>query len=305
MTRRPTLRESGGYGAIFIRRVVTITFAIGTVTIIDAGCSRVHYDQAESGHAAMQRDVDSPPSKPLPTSATSVQTKPFRASELAAEATGNSDIASNSSESSAANDGWQYCFAPSHAEHKIYMSPSFPKIATLDDPKTAFAAMLSQSKIQHDTVQCSIGKDESAISAMRQNAISFNHKVGNTIVDMTWDRLQLSQGEDAVSDNIITGYPRIITGNPRPNGDTSTWQYCLAPSNTENKVYISPAFPESAAPDNAATGFGKMLAQSEIKHDVVECPIGKDKSSIASMRAGAISFNQQVGKTIIPLNWKP
>jgi hypothetical protein len=133
-----------------------------------------------------------------------LQTKAFQSFQPAAENTGNSAIYSSSGESSVAINGWQYCLAPSHAEHKVYISPPFPKSAELSNTETAFAQMLLQSGVQHDDVQCPIGNDEGSISTMREHAISFNRKVGNTIVTLSWKPSQFSQpeDEDPVDENI-------------------------------------------------------------------------------------------------------
>ena len=229
-----------------------------------------------------------------------LQTKAFQSFQPAAENTGNSAIYSSSGESSVAINGWQYCLAPSHAEHKVYISPPFPKSAELSNTETAFAQMLLQSGVQHDDVQCPIGNDEGSISTMREHAISFNRKVGNTIVTLSWEPSQFSQpeDEDPVDEN-------IHTGNSGPSADGSAWQYCLAPSYTEHKVYISSPFPKSAPLSNTETAFAKMLFQSEIQHDAVQCPNGNDEPSISSMREHAISFNHDLGNTIITLNWEP
>jgi hypothetical protein len=45
-----------------------ITFAMATLTIISAGCTDENYNQANSGHAAMQTDANSAPAKFPPKS---------------------------------------------------------------------------------------------------------------------------------------------------------------------------------------------------------------------------------------------
>jgi hypothetical protein len=79
---------------------------------------------------------------------------------------------------------WQYCLAPSHAEHKIYMSPAFPVRGSLDEAGSAFELMLDQAGLQHDVVQCPRADDEQSILSMQQYAISFNRQSGNTIVHL-------------------------------------------------------------------------------------------------------------------------
>jgi len=79
---------------------------------------------------------------------------------------------------------WQYCLAPSHAEHKVYMSAVFPVRGSLDDADSAFELMLDQAGLRHDVVQCPRADDEQSILAMQQYAISFNQHAGNTIVHL-------------------------------------------------------------------------------------------------------------------------
>jgi hypothetical protein len=280
------------------------TFAMATLTIIGAGCTAVHYNQADSGHAAMQRDANSAPPKRLPKSATTtnsqLQTKAFQSLQPAAENTGNSAIHSSSGESSVAINGWQYCLAPSHAEHKVYISLPFPKNADLSNTQTAFGQMLLQSKAQHDDVQCPFGNDEDSISSMRKHAISFNRKFGNMIVTISWEPSQIYKpdDEDPVDAN-------IYTGNSGTSAEASAWQYCLAPSYAENKVYISSPFPKSASLDSTETAFAKMLSHTGIQHDATQCPNDKDEPSVSSLREHAISFNHELGRTIFTLNWDP
>jgi len=286
------------------RRVnFAVTLAMATLTIIGAGCTDVQYNQAKSGNAAMQMNPNSAPAKLLPKSATAtdsqLQTSALQSFQPEAKDATNSAIHSSSGESSAAINGWQYCLAPSHAEHKIYISPLFPKSAALSNTETAFAQMLLQSDAPHDDVQCPNSNDEHSISSMRQRAINFNRKAGNMIVTLNWEPLKFSQ-PDAANDNIYTG-----NGGPSTDINGSVWQYCLAPSQAEHKIYISPLFPKSAALSNTETAFNQMLVKSKIRHDDVQCPNGNDEDSISSMRQTAISFNHKVGNTIITLDWNP
>jgi hypothetical protein len=284
------------------RNNLAITLTMATLAVITAGCTAEQSNQADSGHATMQRDANSAPAKLSPKSATAtssqLQTKAFQSFPPADEKTGNSAINSSSSESRVATDGWQYCLAPSHAEHKVYISPPFPKSADLRDTETAFGQMLLQSKVQHDDVQCPIGSDEGSISSMQKYAISFNRKFGNTIVTLNWEPSQFypPEDEDPVDDN-------TYTGNSGASAEASAWQYCLAPSYAENKVYISSPFPKSTSLYSTETAFAKMLSHTQ--HDAVQCPNGKDEPSVSSLREHAISFNHELGRTIITLNWDP
>jgi hypothetical protein len=83
------------------------------------------------------------------------------------------------------------------------------------------------------------------------------------------------------------------------------WQYCLAPSNKEHKVYISAPFPSSGALDDPDSTLDRVLNHSGVGHDDVQCPRANDASSIETMRQRAISFNHKAGNEIVNLNWKP
>src|SRR5665213_2709633 len=86
-----------------------------------------------------------------------------------------------SSQAALATD-WQYCLAPSQAEHKVYMSDPFPVRGTLEDADTAFEQTLDLAGLRHDVVQCPRADDERSIEMMQQDAISFSHGNGNTVV---------------------------------------------------------------------------------------------------------------------------
>ena len=81
---------------------------------------------------------------------------------------------------------WQYCLAPSHAEHKVYMSAPFPSDWAPGSADNALDRVLNQSGVRHDDVQCPRANDESSIIVMRQQAIGFNHLAGNEIVNLDW-----------------------------------------------------------------------------------------------------------------------
>ncbi len=79
---------------------------------------------------------------------------------------------------------WQYCLAPSHAEHKIYMSATFPVRGALGDSDSAFQRMLDNAGLRYDDIQCPRADDERSIVMMMQYAISLNKDNGNTIVHL-------------------------------------------------------------------------------------------------------------------------
>jgi hypothetical protein len=82
---------------------------------------------------------------------------------------------------------WQYCLAPSHAEHKVYMSAPFPAGGALATADHLFDRRLEQAGIRHDDVQCPRANGERAALVMRQHAIAFNQKLGNTIIPLRFE----------------------------------------------------------------------------------------------------------------------
>jgi hypothetical protein len=83
---------------------------------------------------------------------------------------------------------WQYCLAPSHAEHKVYMSTTFFVRGSLIDADSAFERMLEQAGLQHDDVQCPRADDERTIVEMMQYAIILNQEAGNAIVHLPLEK---------------------------------------------------------------------------------------------------------------------
>ena len=81
---------------------------------------------------------------------------------------------------------WRYCLAPSHSQHKIYMSPPFPATVSMDNAELQFGALLRRSGLRFDDVQCPRGEDETATMTMQQHAIGVNRQLGNEIVHLRW-----------------------------------------------------------------------------------------------------------------------
>jgi hypothetical protein len=81
---------------------------------------------------------------------------------------------------------WRYCLAPSHAEHKVYMSPPFPATMPMDDAESQFARTLSQSGLRFDDVQCPRGNGQTAALTMQQHAITLNRELGNEVINLRW-----------------------------------------------------------------------------------------------------------------------
>ena len=98
-------------------------------------------------------------------------------------------LIATSSQAALATD-WQYCLAPSYAEHKIYMSGTFPVHGALDDAGNLFEQMLDRAGLRHDVVQCPRADDERSIMMMEQYAINFNQGNGNTIIRLHLEKMR-------------------------------------------------------------------------------------------------------------------
>ena len=98
-------------------------------------------------------------------------------------------LIATSSQAALATD-WQYCLAPSQADHKTYMSGIFRARGTVYDADNAFEQMLNQGGLRHDVVQCPRADDERSIITMQQYAISFNRGNGNTIVHLPLEKMR-------------------------------------------------------------------------------------------------------------------
>jgi hypothetical protein len=83
------------------------------------------------------------------------------------------------------------------------------------------------------------------------------------------------------------------------------WRYCLAPSHSRHKIYMSPPFPATVSMDDAELQFGRLLSQSGLRFDDVQCPRGKDETAAMTMQQHAIGVNRQLGNEIVHLRWKP
>src|SRR5262249_3453897 len=132
---------------------VAVISMMATMAIVSPGFTVENYIQADSiqSNANSAATKFSPGSKSVPNSRShliaSKSPRPER------ENTAGSVNKLSRGQSSAAIDGWQYCLAASHAEHKVYISLPFRKSV---DPntETAFAQKLRQ--VQHAAVQCPI-----------------------------------------------------------------------------------------------------------------------------------------------------
>ena len=83
------------------------------------------------------------------------------------------------------------------------MSSPFPKTASLNVVAIAFSQRLVE--LPHEAVQCPVSKYKGSIATMREDAIKFNRKIGNTIVTLNWQPFSLSDDEDPIDATIYTG----------------------------------------------------------------------------------------------------
>jgi hypothetical protein len=83
-------------------------------------------------------------------------------------------------------EDWRYCLAPSHAEHKIYMSMPFAAAISVDAAESQFGRVLTRMGLRYDDVQCPQSDDESAALAMQRHAISINHELGIQVINTHW-----------------------------------------------------------------------------------------------------------------------
>ena len=87
-------------------------------------------------------------------------------------------------------------------------------------------------------------------------------------------------------------------------GRAAEWSYCVAPSDAQNRVYISKPFPISA-PGAAEPGFDTTLTEHRLAHDAVECARAGDEAAAIIMRQHAIDVNREWGRQVIDLPWRP
>jgi hypothetical protein len=81
---------------------------------------------------------------------------------------------------------WRYCLAPSHGEHRIYVTAPFPANIAMSDAESEFARALTASGLRYDDVQCPRSDGESGLLNMQQHAMSLNQELGNRIINLRW-----------------------------------------------------------------------------------------------------------------------
>ena len=82
---------------------------------------------------------------------------------------------------------WEYCLAPSYAEHKIYFSKPIPINSIIGKVDDLFESQLNKAGLAHDVVQCPIAPNKPTLLFRQKYAVRFNEEDGMTIVDLDWD----------------------------------------------------------------------------------------------------------------------
>jgi hypothetical protein len=83
------------------------------------------------------------------------------------------------------------------------------------------------------------------------------------------------------------------------------WRYCLAPSEADHKIYMTPPFAESQAMGDAEQNFRRTLSWSGLTYDVVQCPLSDSESSALAAQKQAINYNRKLGNQIVGINLNP
>jgi hypothetical protein len=87
-------------------------------------------------------------------------------------------------QSAASAADWGYCFAPSEADKRIYISPVFPVLGPQSE--ASFRAELAKRNLSNDVAECARADDESTAVIMRQYAIDVNRKWGRRVIETQW-----------------------------------------------------------------------------------------------------------------------
>ena len=82
------------------------------------------------------------------------------------------------------------------------------------------------------------------------------------------------------------------------------WGYCVAPSDAQNRIYISMPFPVSAAAADES-GFDAALTGHRLDHDAVECARAESEADAIVMRQHAVDVNRDWGRQVIQMRWRP
>ena len=82
---------------------------------------------------------------------------------------------------------WQYCLAPSFADHRLYVSTSFRARNPLRDADRAYAQVLTRARQHYSDIQCPAAEGRRRIADMRRHALHVNRALGMAIVPLPLD----------------------------------------------------------------------------------------------------------------------
>jgi hypothetical protein len=81
------------------------------------------------------------------------------------------------------------------------------------------------------------------------------------------------------------------------------WRYCYAADRSHHRFYVSAPFPAAQPLEVIEHAFGRMLAERRVAQEGFACPRGGDQSDIRALMGEAVSYNRDIGNTVIPLDW--
>jgi hypothetical protein len=77
------------------------------------------------------------------------------------------------------------------------------------------------------------------------------------------------------------------------------WQYCLAVSNADRKIYMGLIGAEQGGADGL---FADALTRAGIAADEVQCPRADTHLTMEEMRRYALQYNRNRGMTVVPFD---
>ena len=82
------------------------------------------------------------------------------------------------------------------------------------------------------------------------------------------------------------------------------WGYCVAPSDAQNRIYVSKPFPIRVQGADEP-GFDSALTEHHLAHDTVECARAENEAAAIIMRQHTIDVNRQWRRQVIDVPWRP
>ena len=93
---------------------------------------------------------------------------------------------------------------------------------------------------------------------------------------------------------VVAASAFALPGIAQANG----WQYCLALSHAEQRVYVTNVAVERPGAEGAVS---RSITGAGLDFDEVQCPRADDHLSLVVMRDYAMRYNSQVGMTVVRL----